>query len=250
MTASVGCDPEQVTAFVDGALPADEARAREAHLAVCTPCRELAEAERAVHERLRALPSPELPPWLETRVRARLAEAQRPRRVAWLAALPVAAALALVVWGRGLAPFVAWELARDHGHCFGFATLPAQVRSGEPSVVAGWFSGRGTPLPSVPAELAGTRLSGARYCYLPDISSVPHLYYTGGSRPLSLFVLAHGARFADGYTTSSGGRTVALLRLEGRPVGVVGERPDDVAAAVRRLRGGVLAAELQALASR
>ena len=166
--------------------------------------------------------------------------------------LPAAAALTLVLWARGSAPVVAWELARDHGHCFGRPSLPAQVRSAEPAVVAGWFDGRGTRLPAVPAALAGTSLVGARYCYLPDVSSVPHLYYTGVPRPLSVFVMTHEARFQDGYTTRSGDRTVALLRLEGQPVGVVGESGGDVAAAVERLRRDPAArqAVLQLTASR
>jgi anti-sigma factor RsiW len=250
VSAALRCDPEQVTALVDGALQADAAAAREAHLAECAPCRRLAEAERAVRTRLRALPAPEPPPGLERRVRARIAERRRRgRRPLWLA-LPVAAAVALALWSRGLAPLVAWELARDHRHCFGLASLPAQVRSAEPAVVADWFGRRGTPVPAVPASLAGARLFGARYCYLPDVSAAAHLYYTGLPRPLSLFVLTHGVRFEDGYTTASGGRTVALVRVEGAAVGVVGDSAGDVAAAVGRLRESALKAELLTLSGR
>ena len=174
---------------------------------------------------------------------------RRGRRPLWLA-LPVAAAVALALWSRGLAPLVAWELARDHRHCFGLASLPAQVRSAEPAVVADWFDRQGTPVPAVPAMLAGARLVGARYCYLPDVSAAAHLYYSGTPRPLSLFVLAHGARFEDGYTTASGGRIVALVRVDGRAVGVVGDSASDVDAAVRRLRGGAVAVVLESLAGR
>ena len=234
---AVGCEPEKVTALVDGALDPRDAAALEAHLALCGDCRTLAQAERAVHQRLHSLPEPDLPPGLETRLRARL---DQPRRSGlarlWPVALPLAASLALVLWARGLAPLVAWELARDHAHCFGFASPPTQVRSSEPALVVGWFASRGTPVPAVPDVLADAPLFGARSCHLVDGSSVPHVYYTDGPRPLSLFVLAHAARFEDGYTTGWGGRTVALVRFDGRAVGVVGETAEDVAAALRRLR--------------
>jgi len=63
-------------------------------------------------------------------------------------------------------------------------------------------------------------------------------------------VLTHDARFEDGYTTASGGRTVALVRVEGRAVGVVGDSAGDVAAAVQHLRVGALRAALLASTGR
>ncbi len=233
---AAGCDPEKVTALVDGALEPGEAEALEAHLASCEACRTQAAAERALRQRLQGLPSPELPPGLEGRLRLRLE--QRPRGLArlWAVALPVAAALLIALWVRGSAPVVAWALVRDHRHCYSFASLPAQVRSSEPAVVAGWFETHGTPMPPVPESLGGPRLFGGRYCLLADASRVPHVYYTGGARSLSVFVLARGGRFEDGYSTRSAGHSVALLRVDGHAVGVVGESDRDVAAAVQQLR--------------
>ncbi len=234
---AAGCDPEKVTALVDGALEPREAAALEVHLSACEACRAQAAAERAVQQRLQGLPSPELPPGLEGRLRTSL---ERRPRVAlarlWAVALPVAAALLVALWVRGSAPFVAWALARDHRHCYGFASLPAQVRSSDPAVVTGWFESRGTTMPRVPESLGGPRLFGGRYCLLADASRVPHVYYTGGSRPLSVFVLVRAGRFEDGYSTRSAGHSVALLHVDGRAVGVVGESDGDVAAAVQQLR--------------
>ena len=234
--AAAGCEPEQVTALVDGALEPRVARALEAHLSSCAGCRAQAAGERAVRERLRGLPPPELPPGLEARLRARLERRRVGLAWLWAVTLPVAAALVIAIGARGLAPAVAWELARDHRHCYSRASPRAQVRSSDPAVVEGWFESRGTRMPRVPAELGAPRLFGARYCPLPDGSRVPHVYYTGGPRPLSVFVLARGIRFEDGYTTRSGGRSVALLRVDGQAVGVVGESDADVGAAVQRLR--------------
>ena len=233
----MSCEPEKVTALVDDALAGGERDRALAHLAGCPGCREQADTERAIHEQLRRLPSPEMPPGLDTRLRARLAERRPspPGRLALLA-LPVAAVLLLVVWARGLAPVVAWELSEDHAHCYSHAEPPARVRSTDPAVVGGWFSGQGTPMPSLPAEVGGTRLFGARYCYLPDVSAAPHVYYIGPGRRLSIFVLPHAARFDDGYRVRSGGRTVALLHVGPTVVGVVGENPADVETAVQRLR--------------
>lgn len=245
------CQPERVTALVDGALAAREAALLEEHLAACPLCRSLADAERAVHHRLHALPPPDLPFGLESRLRARL-ERVRSRRSTRLLrlALPVAAALALVLWARGLPGFVAWELSNDHRHCFGDHEPPASVRSPQPAVVAGWFAGQGTPMPRLPAQAGDARLFGGRYCYFPDLSSAPHVYYTGGAKPLSVFVLAHDARFGDAYLTRSSGRSVALLRLDEMVIGVVGEDPAAVDAAVQALRSEATARQALAAPAR
>jgi hypothetical protein len=234
--AAPGCEPEKVTALVDAALEPREAAALEAHLSICEACRAQADGERAVRQRLRGLPPAELPPGLETRLRARLERGRGGVSRLWAIALPVAATLLVALWARGFAPVVAWELARDHRHCYGFASLPAQVHSSDPAIVNGWFESRGTAMPRVPEQLGAPRLFGARYCRLADSSKVPHVYYTGGPRPLSVFVLTREARFPDGYTTRSGDRSVALLRVDGHAVGVVGESDADVETAVQRLR--------------
>jgi hypothetical protein len=248
----VSCEPEKVTALVDGALDAGERARMEGHLAGCGGCRAQVTAERTIHERLRALPAPEMPPGFETRLRARLAE--RPSRGlgrSLRVLLPLAAAVAVALWGRGLAPVVAWELSHDHAHCFSFREPPALVRSSDPVTVGGWFSGQGTPMPNLPAQVGAARLYGARYCYLPDVSAAPHVYYTGAPRPLSIFMVPHATRFADGYTTVSGGRTVSLLHLGPTVVGVVGENRSDVDATVQRLRSdpGTLRAVADAFAA-
>jgi anti-sigma factor RsiW len=238
----VSCRPERVTALVDGVLVGAEKVDLEAHLAGCAACRAQAEEERQIRSALRDLPAPELPSRIEARVRRSLRRARRPglARMARLV-LPLAAALAAGLWVRELAPVVAWELSRDHDHCFSQARLPAEVWSAEPSVVARWFAERGSRLPLLPSSVRELVLVGGRRCPLPDVSFASHIYYASSERELSVFVLSHGVRMSAGYATSSRGNTVALMRIGGRVVGVVGADEEDVAAVAARLRVTVAA---------
>ena len=228
----MSCDPEQVTGYVDGALDEAERAAVEAHLSDCAACREQVESERGLRARLGALAPLEPRPSLPADVRRRLRPAS-PRLSRVL--LATAAGLALVfLWGRGSAPFVAWELARDHDHCFSFPVLPAQVWSDDPARVAEWFARQGTQIPAIPAAAGGLELVGARYCPLID-RRVGHVYYVGGGRHLSIYAVPGSVRFAREFLSSPRDRVVRLIRVEDRTVGLVGERPEDVAAFERAL---------------
>jgi len=228
----VSCDPEQVTGYVDGALDEAARAAVEAHLALCPACRAQVESERALRQRLHALAPLEPRSALPAEVRRRLRpESTRLSRVL----LAAAAGLALAfLWGRGSAPFVAWELARDHDHCFSFPVLRAQVWSDDPARVAEWFARQGTQIPAIPAAAAGLELVGARYCPLID-RRVGHVYYVGGGRHLSVYAVPGSVRFARESLSNPRAHVVRLIRVEGRTVGLVGERPEDVAAFARAL---------------
>jgi anti-sigma factor RsiW len=223
----LSCDRERVTGFVDGELDAEAAAAVAAHLETCPGCRAQAEAERGLHARLRDLPAPELPAGLEERIRARSRRGV-PAVARW--ALPLAAVLVAGLWVRGHAPFVAWELARDHDHCFSFRPLPAKVRSNEPVVVREWFDRQGTRLPRVPDRVGDLALVGARFCPLPDVSFAPHVYYASATSGVSVFLVRHGVRLDEGFAGTARDRAVRLLRVEGEVVGIVGERESDVRA--------------------
>jgi anti-sigma factor RsiW len=221
----LSCDPERVTGFVDGELEAEAAAAVAAHLEACPGCRARAEAERALHARLRGLPALDLPAGLEERVRARTRR-RVPVVVRW--ALPVAAALVAGLWLRGHAPFVAWELARDHAHCFSLRPLPAKVRSGEPGVVGEWFERQGAHVPALPDRVAGLTLVGARFCPLPDVSFAPHVYYASATSGVSVFVVPHGVRLDGRFAGRARDREIRLLRVEGEVVGIVADEASDV----------------------
>jgi anti-sigma factor RsiW len=236
----VSCEPERITAYVDDALDRAARAEVESHLASCDTCREQVSAEREVRAQLRALPRVDPRDGFEDEIRQRMRRAKpRPFRVL----LPMAAALALVaLWGRGAAPFVAWELARDHAHCFSRPQLPAQVWSGDSTVVASWLEARGRSAPVLPDKVADLELVGGRLCPLAD-RSVAHLYYVGAESHVSLFLVPGSVRFDDAYSTASRGAVVRLLRVGTAVVGIVGDREEDVARMERAFGTTVARAE-------
>jgi anti-sigma factor RsiW len=226
------CDGTRVTAYVDGVLPAESRAEVEAHLAACPACREQEAFERGLRERMRALPALELPTALEARVRRELRRRPVPAAVRWL---PLAAGLVLaLLWGRGAAPFVAWELARDHVHCFGREKLHAEVWTSDAGELAEWYRQHGTDVPLIPSAGGGVELVGGRICPLLD-RKVAHLYYAGEKRHLSVFVVPGPARFASGFVTRKFGENVHLLHTSGTTLALVGEDTETVDAFHRAL---------------
>jgi anti-sigma factor RsiW len=238
----MSCDPERVTGFVDGELSAAETREIEVHLESCQGCREQADSERRLRGRLAALPAPPLPSGLEARVRSHLRRRPLVTLTRW--ALHLAAALLVGVTVRGYAPFVAWELARDHDHCFSRRPLPAKVWSSDPSVVSEWFARQGTLLPALPAHVAELDIVGARYCPQPDLSQAPHVYYTSGERHASVFLVPHSVRFTTRFAGAYRGHSVRLLRVAGATLAIVAEGEAD-ARALEAALGPVVTASVQ-----
>jgi len=229
----VSCDPERVTGLVDEALEPDDRAALAEHLEACPGCRQQAEEERALRARLRELPPAVLPAGLEFSVRRRLRGSGGRRLVRWL--LPVAATLALATfWGRAFAPFVAWELALEHRHCWGQPQLPAKVFSNDPAAVAAFFERRGTPVPVLPDRAGGLELIGGRPCRLID-RGVAHLYYGNQDKRLSVFVVPGSVRLDRSLRTKRGGESIALLRVGGSVVGLVSDDSASVEAFSRAL---------------
>lgn len=223
----MSCDPEAITGYVDDVLEPSVRAALEVHLTACAACQAQVAFEADLRERLRSLPAPEPRPGFEAEVRRRLREPRRSRARVWLAAAAIVAALML--WGRGTAPFVVWELARDHAHCFGFRPLPAEVWSNDPAYVQNWFEKAGTPLPLIPDGREGFELVGGRDCSLLD-RSVAHLYYVSGDRHVSLFAVPGQARFGRSYHMTAQGVSVHLLRVTNTVIGIASEHESDVLA--------------------
>ena len=230
----MSCPVERVTGYVDGVLDPPERTEIETHLASCETCRVQAEAERAVRRRLLGLLHPPLPAGLEERVRARVASRPGVRIRLHRVLLPMAAAALLAfVWMRGQPRVVAWEMARDHDHCFGKKQLAAQVWAEDAETVMRWFEGQGTGMPVVPSGAGAHLLVGARYCPFPDLSRTAHLYYRKeGGKGVSVFVLGRTLGPSPDMM-QAGGRIVQIKRLGRLTVGVVGHEKEDVEAFMR-----------------
>ena len=61
--AAVGCDPVQVTGYVDGELPKTLAARTRRHLSICGTCSAQASFEIGLSGVLRSLPGPLFGPW-------------------------------------------------------------------------------------------------------------------------------------------------------------------------------------------
>jgi anti-sigma factor RsiW len=228
----VTCEPEKVTAFVDGALDVQETVRLELHVQACVECHAQADFERELRRRLSALRSPLPGELLEARVRRALSPPRRRPLMRWAAA--AAAAVLVAVWAHGEPAVVATELAWDHGHCFGKETLPARVWTADPDYLAAWLAKEGTQSPSLPEAAAGMEMVGARHCTLPD-RRVAHVYYTAGDQRLSVYVVPGWVRLDRARQVTRGDRTVRLLRSGDATIGLVSERPEAVEAFDRAL---------------
>jgi anti-sigma factor RsiW len=221
----VSCDPERVTAYVDDTLDAPARAALETHLAGCAMCRAQASFEQGLRSRPSARPDARPPVDPARRMPARLGHRRLLRPL-----LLAAAALGIALWVRGAPAFVAWELSLDHRRCFREDPVPAKVWSSEATIVEAWFQSQGTSLPLIPDSAAGLELVGARYCALPDVSRVAHLYYEAGSRHVSLYVMPRQLRSGSGWSGVAAGEAVRVLRVAGEQVILVGDTEEELAA--------------------
>jgi anti-sigma factor RsiW len=158
----------QLAAYSGGDLTAAERSRVEAHLSACAACRvELADLE-TVHRLLHTTPQEEPPPWLTTRIMARVHEQQQEKR-SWLQRLFVplrvklplelAALLLVSISGYYLAQNVATELNQPaiRGEVPAQAPQPAPPAPAPPSKRLPETPG--APTPAAPAR--GTTRSGA-----------------------------------------------------------------------------------------
>jgi hypothetical protein len=141
------------------------------------------------------------------------------------------------LWLRGLPDFVAWQLARDHSH--GVGDRPgSRIWSSEPAVVSAWLEGHGTPVPPLPERAGSAALVGAHYCSLMDRVAA-HVVYQGDDTSVSIFVLHGPLRAPRGWSASVHGLHVLFLPTAGHVLAIVGERDEDVRAALRQLSTSV-----------
>lgn len=229
----MSCEPEKVTAFVDGALDAMESARISAHVDSCGECGAQAAFERGLRRLLAVLPAPVLPEALEARVRRVVAPARRRSPLRRL--LPVAAGVfALLLWAHSAPAVVATQLAWDHDHCFGRPRLPAKVWTADADTMIAWLESQGTRAPNLPERVGDLELVGGRHCPLGD-RRVAHVYYTGGDHQLSVYVVPGWVRLGGSRQMTRGDKTVRLLRTGGITVGLVSEQAQAVEAFERAL---------------
>ena len=138
--------------------------------------------------------------------------------------------------GPGAAPFVAWEVARDHNHCFGSERLPAKLWSNDPAEVTRVVRGAGHPASPDPGRAWASWASSGRATAGSSTASPPTSTTPGEERHLSIFVLSGPARFRDTCGHGVAGRrgaapahppesTVALVSGKARGRGGASARP-------------------------
>ena len=150
--------------------------------------------------------------------------------------------LALGLWVRGLPAFVAWQAARDHAHGLG-GRPTSRVWSSEPAVVTAWLERHGTPVPPLPDHAGSAGLVGAHYCSLVDRVAAHVVYQGEEGASVSIFVLHGPVRAPSGWSASVHGVHVHFVRAAGRVLAIVGERDDDVRAALRDFATSVAAVD-------
>ncbi len=168
-------------------------------------------------------------------------EARRASRAWPLLLLALAlGVLGAAAWARGFPAFVAWQLARIHPHGQG-GRSGSRVWSSEPAVVARWLEHHGTPVPPLPARAGSAGLVGAHYCALLDRVAAHVVYQGDDGTPasVSIFVLHGPLRAASGWSARVRGLEVAFVPAAGRVLAIVGERSEDVRAALRQLATSV-----------
>lgn len=221
------CPSEKVTAYVDGMLAPGERLEIEAHVAACARCHDQEVFERGLRRRLRDLPSPEMAPALQDRIRRQRGGRFMLRRKVWMPALAAMLLIGLVV--PGAAPFVAWELSLDHAHCHAKPRVPAEVFTSDPEHLGAWYEGKGREMPLLPASAGGLTLLGGRLCPLVD-RRVAHVYYGSDQQQLSLYVVPGWTRFGREYEWRRGDLRVALLRVGSTNVALVSDDEQTIAA--------------------
>jgi anti-sigma factor (TIGR02949 family) len=189
-----------VTPYVDGEITAAERAMVDAHLSVCPPCRQRAEAEANARQALRTRGcQPCAPEQLRNRCRkattplGRLTCTYSPASLSMFAAVVIMTGGVSVYGLTRLSPTVlAAQLTLDHLKCFAVheSSVPvdAQITEDQFARDYGWR----LHVPTAPAA-DGLQLVGVRRCFCGEGPAV-HVMYRLAGEPISLYVLPHVTR--------------------------------------------------------
>jgi hypothetical protein len=232
------CDDAREALWPDPTQTGGPADAR-AHYEVCRPCQQFFVRDRRLGERLAGLPHPAAPDVLRARVGARLHRDRRAiLRWSGVGMAAVAAALALVVLGRGdpmdamAAPFASAARATDS------ASLAMPTDS--PDALGAWFASTGAGQVTVPA-IAGAELVGGKVEMIHGHRAAVVLYRMHGD-PLAYFAMPDSAvspgEMDRGIAMSEDGEMqVALWREPGGVRAVAAAMPEsDIMAVATKCR--------------
>lgn len=171
---------EEISAFIDGELPHDRARAARQHMAECAACMATADAYRKLRTELKSAAYEPAPAGLAERIRIDLAEVDLPPAMPilthWLrhaaALLLVATISAAAGWIAARSSNEAPRVERDVlvAHVRSLVQGNAiQIASSDRHTVKPWFTGRIDFAPAVPDLAAnGFVLKGARIDYVGE----------------------------------------------------------------------------------
>jgi anti-sigma factor (TIGR02949 family) len=204
---------DRLAAYVDGQLPADQRGRIDTHLAMCPPCRRLAERERASHTILRRqagqLLQEPIPDGLRARCQALCAARGKTPAAATLGPwwrvrlVPVLLTVVVMIFmasavfslaTRRSDGLLAAQLTADHTKCFRLLGPPDGTAADAGSIEAMLAREYGWQVHLPPSSAAeDIQLIGARRCLYGD-GLVPHVMYRVHGRDVSLFVLEGASR--------------------------------------------------------
>lgn len=196
MTASMQDDNLMLQAYCDGELDAPAMAAFDRRLAADADLRQRYDQLITVRRHLRALPAPDLPPTLESRIKVAVAPRRVSRRWAWqaLAASLVVGIVAgsggTLLYQRGqISQEVAGQAVSNHIRSV-LAQQPFDVASSDRHTVKPWFTTRLPESPLVPDLSAeGFVLAGGRVDVVGQVP-VATVVYRRGAHVVSLTALA------------------------------------------------------------
>lgn len=211
MTASVQDDELMLQAYCDGELDAAAMAAFDRRLAADADLRRRYDRLMMVRRHLRTLPQPDMPPTLESKIRAEVAPPRVNRRWAWQALAAsvaigmVAGSGATLLYLRGRSDQeIAGQVVSNHIRSV-LAQQPFDMASSDRHTVKPWFTTRLPESPVVPdLSAAGFTLAGGRVDVVGQIP-VATIVYRRAAHVISLTVLMDGKAVPDiavaGYRT-------------------------------------------------
>ena len=211
--------------YLDGELDAEALIDVERHLASCAACGASATLRSRLKSELRELGEVRAPDTLRRRIEALPTRRARSRRWMAVAAVPVAAAAALVIAllpighasDKELSQIVMEDLVQRHSR-----PLPMEVRDHDPLRAASWFEGK-VDFPVHPPRLGikNASFEGARLSNVRSSQAAHMTYLVDGHRVTLMIFNPRHADLTSGRKVRVGGHEVLVGDRNGYHVAVL-----------------------------